>query len=125
MKSIDTVLSCLDINVDTQVKMKVITERVKQLARVDSVDDDRRQSLYNYQDDLFNRIVKEVEKTDNYKLKSMFFEYIELIRKDRKKEMYYEELEGKIRDSVLTYVSRTDDEFRIKQNDIEYALFRQ
>lgn len=125
MKSIDTVLSCLDINVDTQVKMKVITERVKQLARVDSVDDYRRQSLYNYQDDLFNRIVKEVEKTDNYKLKSMFFEYIELIRKDRKKEMYYEELEGKIRDSVLTYVSRTDDEFRIKQNDIEYALFRQ
>jgi hypothetical protein len=125
LKSIDTVLSCLDINVDTQVKMKVITERVKQLARVDSVDDERREALYNYQDNLFSRIVKEVEKTDNYKLKNMFFEYIELIRKDRKKEMYYEELEDKIRDSVLTYVSRTDDEFRIKQNDIEYALFRQ
>ena len=125
MNKIDTVLSCLDINVDTQDKMKVISGRVKQIGRVDSIDDERRQTLYNYQDDLFNKIIKEVEKTDNYKLKNMFLEYIELIRKDRQKEMYYDELEDKIRDSVLTYVSVSDEDFSSKQHKIELDLFRQ
>ena len=125
MNKIDTVLSCLDINVDTQDKMKVISGRVKQIGRVDSIDDERRQTLYNYQDDLYNKIIKEVEKTDNYKLKNMFLEYIELIRKDRQKEMYYDELEDKIRDSVLTYVSVSDEDFSSKQHKIELDLFRQ
>lgn len=53
MNSIDTVMGCLDLNVDTQVKMKVISDRVQQMARVDSIDDERRERLYNYQDDLF------------------------------------------------------------------------
>lgn len=124
MNSIDTVMGCLDLNVDTQVKMKVISERVQQMARVDSIDDERRERLYNYQDDLFNRIIKEVENSDNYKLKNMFLEYIELIRKDRQKEIYYDELENRIRNSVLSFVSVTNEEFASKQHKIELDLFR-
>lgn len=117
-------LDNLELNVDTHVHFKLIIERLKQMKRVDAVDDERRLEHQSKVDRFHSAFLKELDNSKNVRLKNLYSVYLEELRRDSQKERYYEALDDKIRDELIRELERKEKEFAEKQNEIEKKLIR-
>ena len=124
-KEKDNLMRCFDMNVDTNVRIEAISVKLEQMSRIDLVDDERRRESYQKEDDLFSQIVKEVEKTGNNNLHNLFMQYIELRRKERKKELYIESLDDTMINNIMEYLKKTEEDFFNKQHQLELGYIKE
>lgn len=113
------------MNVNTNMRIEFVSAKLKQISRIDEVDDERRAEQYQKEDKLFSEIVKEVDKTGNKILHNLFMDYIELRRRDRQKELYIENLDDTMRNSILEYLKKTEEDFFSKQHQLELGLIKE
>lgn len=117
-------LDNLELNIETHAQLKLIIERLKQMKRVDIVDDERRIEAQADVERFHTSFLKELDNSKNIRLKNLYTQYLEAYRRNNAKERYYESLDDKIRDELLRELERKEKEFTEKQNEIEKKMIR-